>query len=262
MGKYRPRGRAEIGIRELDAKGRPRYQFYGRRQGHKLRAGRRQLLDDKLPALRFPDGGDPAEVADACERLRHDAEGLWLEVGFGAGEHLAAQARANPNVVIVGCEPFQNGVAALLATIEQESLTNIRIHDDDVRPLLESLPGASIDRIFILHPDPWPKLRHQRRRIISPSVLDQLARIAADDAELRFATDHMEYARWTLDHFLRHEDFEWSAQRAADWRQRPAGMAVTRYEAKARAAGGACVYLNFHRKARPKPLSAGDSEKA
>lgn len=262
MGKDRPGGRVEIGIRELDAKGRPRFQFYGRRQGHKLRAGRQQLLDEKLPAIRFPDGSDPGKVAAACAALRAEASGLWLEIGFGAGEHLAAQALANPNAVIIGCEPFENGVAALLATIEQESLTNIRIHDDDVRPLLESLPDSSIDRIFILHPDPWPKTRHQRRRIISLSVLDQLARIATDDTEIRFATDHMEYARWTLDHFLRHENFEWLAQCAADWRQRPAGMAVTRYEAKAHAAGRACVYLNFLRKARPTLLSAGVSEKA
>lgn len=250
MGKNRSGGRTEIGVRELGANGRPRYQFYGRRQGHKLRAGRQQLLDDKLPALRFPDGSDPARVVEACNDLRAGFGALWLEIGFGAGEHLAAQAQANPDVAIIGCEPFENGVASLLATIESENLENVKIHDDDARFLLDSIPEACIDRVFILHPDPWPKTRHQRRRIISDPFLDQLARIVVDEAEIRFATDHMEYARWTLDHFVRHDEFRWQARCAADWRDRPAGMAVTRYEAKARAAGHDCVYLNFQRNAR------------
>ncbi|MBM3565669.1 MAG: tRNA (guanosine(46)-N7)-methyltransferase TrmB, partial [Alphaproteobacteria bacterium] len=170
-----------------------------------------------------------------------------LEVGFGAGEHLAAQARDNPDVGFVGCEPFVNGVAALLGHIESARLENIRIHGDDARLLFGRFPDASFERVTVLFPDPWPKTRHHRRRFIQTESLDEIARILKDGGELRFATDHKDYARWTLFHALGHPAFSWTARRAQDWRTRPVDSQPTRYEEKALKRGESCIYLVFQR---------------
>jgi tRNA (guanine-N7-)-methyltransferase len=175
---------------------------------------------------------------------------IWLEIGFGGGEHLAAQAVAHPDVGFIGCEPFMNGVARLMSDIDARHLQNIRVHADDARDLMDALPDASISRCFILFPDPWPKLRHNNRRMVSRENLDALARILADGAILRLASDHMEYVRWILFHILGHDAFEWKCQGPEDWRQRPADAPPTRYEEKALAKGDSCVYLQFLRRER------------
>jgi tRNA (guanine-N7-)-methyltransferase len=194
-----------------------------------------------MPALRVPAGPlDPAELFPR-------ASGLALEVGFGGGEHLAAQARAHPATGFIGCEPFDNGVAKLLTRIKADGLANVRVHPDDARDVLARLPDSSVDRVFVLFPDPWPKLRHHKRRFIQVATLDELARVLKAGGELRLATDHMDYAQWALMHLMRDRRFTWAARRAADWRVRPEGWVETRYEQKALKAGRNCVYLRFFR---------------
>ncbi|MCP5366319.1 MAG: tRNA (guanosine(46)-N7)-methyltransferase TrmB [Hyphomicrobiales bacterium] len=230
---------------------RPR--FHGRRHGKPLRPHRADLVAGLLPRLRL----DLAAAADPAAAFAPRAEDVWLEIGFGAGEHLAAQAAAHPRVGFIGCEPFVNGVGALLSRIEAAGLDNIRILDDDARHLLPALGEATIGRAFALFADPWPKRRHHKRRLVQPRFLDDLARVLRDGAEFRVASDHMDLVRWTLDQATRHPAFRWTATGPADWRQRPADGFETRYEAKARARGAACVYLTFRRRPRAAAPGAG-----
>ena len=227
-----------------DLASRPRRQIWGRRQGPKLRPGRQALLETLLPKLSLD---LPAEGRLDPASLFPDARAVWLEIGFGGGEHLAAQAGAHPEVGLIGVEPFITGVAKLLNLIEEGGLTNVRILVDDARLLLTALPDASIARTFILFPDPWPKLRHHKRRIVSRSTVPELARVMRPGAELRLATDDADYARWMLEAVLAERRFAWLAERAADWRERPPDWPATRYEEKARAAGRAPVFLRFER---------------
>ncbi len=199
-------------------------------------------METLLPRLRPAVGADGTVVDAAATN--------WLEIGFGGGRHLAAQAAAHPDIAMIGCEPFVNGVAALLSLIDAQGQKNIRIFDDDARHLLDALPAAAIDRVFVLFPDPWPKRRHHKRRFMAPGNLDSLARVMKDGAELRFASDHMEYVRWTLDQVTRHPGFQWPARSARDWRHPPPDWFETRYEAKAREQGLRCVYLRFQRRPR------------
>lgn len=194
----------------------------------------------------LPEVGVPGGLIDLAE-LFPGATGHALEVGFGGGEHLAAQARLHPQTGFIGCEPFENGVAKLLTQIRLQGLSNVRVHPDDARDILARLPDASLDVMFVLFPDPWPKFRHHKRRFIQSQSLDVIARVLKPGGELRVATDHPDYAQWALMHLIRDDRFEWAAQRAADWRVRPDGWVVTRYEQKAIAAGRSCVYLRFFR---------------
>lgn len=171
-----------------------------------------------------------------------------MEIGFGGGEHLAHQAKSHPEIGFIGSEPYLNGVASLLDHAERDGLRNIRIQPDDVRPLMARLPDASIDRLFILFPDPWPKNRHHRRRIVGPETIPEFARILRDDAILRLASDHPGYVEWMLRHLGQDDSFEWLARRPSDWRERPTDQIRTRYEAKALA--GIPVYLSFRRRPR------------
>jgi tRNA (guanine-N7-)-methyltransferase len=175
---------------------------------------------------------------------------IWLEVGFGSGEHLAAQALAHPRIGMIGCEPFANGVAGLLAKIDAEGIDNIRILDDDARLLFDVLPDACLGRVFALFSDPWPKKRHAKRRFFGAASLDVLARLMSDGAELRFASDDMGYVRWSLEQIVRHPDFAWPVRAPRDWREPPADWFSTRYEAKALRDGRPCVYLRFLRRHR------------
>jgi tRNA (guanine-N7-)-methyltransferase len=225
--------------------------LYGRRQGPKLSAARQALVDRRLPALglMFPDEQagpslDPRMLFDP------PVEEVWLEIGFGAGEHLAQQAAAHPIVGFIGCEPFKNGVASLISKIEAEGLRNIRLYTDDARLLLAHLKDASIGRLFVLFPDPWPKLRHHKRRIIGPATVGVFARVLADGAELRAATDHAAYGEYMLEHLSGDPAFERLAGGADDHRQRPADWPATRYEAKALEAGRRPHYLRFRRQPR------------
>jgi tRNA (guanine-N7-)-methyltransferase len=175
---------------------------------------------------------------------------IWLEVGFGGGEHLALQAQAHPEVGLIGCEVFENGIVKLLTRIARCHLDNVRIFADDARLLITGLPRASIDRVFILFPDPWPKRRHSKRRLVSKNILDSLAEIIADNGELRLATDDRDYLCWMLERISNHPDFEWLARRPCDWRERPHDWPSTRYEEKARAAGRHPVFLRVKRRPR------------
>ncbi|HCS72139.1 MAG TPA: tRNA (guanosine(46)-N7)-methyltransferase TrmB [Rhodospirillaceae bacterium] len=219
-------------------------RFYGRRRGKKLRPGRSALVADLLPTLRVPAGGGPLDPAGLFDG---EKSAYWMEIGFGAGEHLADQAQAHPDIGFIGCEPFVNGVATLLAQITDRSLDNIRLHDDDARQLLPRLAPGSIDRVYLLYSDPWPKKRHWNRRFVQRETLDQLARILAPGGLFRFATDHMGHARWALGLAANHPEFEWTARGPEDWRIRWADGYPTRYEEKG-LAGPHRVYLEFRRR--------------
>jgi tRNA (guanine-N7-)-methyltransferase len=175
---------------------------------------------------------------------------VWLEIGFGGGEHLAQLAEQHPQTGFIGCEVFENGIVKLLGEIECRRLDNIRIFADDARLLIAALPPASIGHVFILFPDPWPKRRQHKRRIVSRATLDGLAEIMADDAELRLATDDAGYLSWMLEHITAHPAFEWLARRPADWLERPPDWPSTRYEEKARAAARARGFLRVRRRPR------------
>jgi tRNA (guanine-N7-)-methyltransferase len=172
-----------------------------------------------------------------------------LEIGFGGGEHLAAQALANPGIGFIGCEPFVNGMAKMLAAIEGGRIRNVRLHFGDATELLDWLPARSLVRIDILYPDPWPKRRHWKRRIIQDASIAAFARVLLPQGTVHFATDIADYAAWTLERFLRAPTFAWTAERAADWRAPWEGYAATRYEAKARREGRTPNYFVFQRTA-------------
>jgi tRNA (guanine-N7-)-methyltransferase len=181
-------------------------------------------------------------------RLFSPGRELWLEIGFGGGEHLLAQAAENPGIGFIGCEPFVNGVAKLLAGVEAGRLENIRVRMDDATALVEIAPEAAFSRIYLLYPDPWPKRRQQKRRFVSDRSVAALARVLKPGGELRFATDIDDYAGWTLRRFLASPLFAWKAETADDWRAPWEGWAPTRYELKARAAGRGSAYLTFRRR--------------
>jgi tRNA (guanine-N7-)-methyltransferase len=172
---------------------------------------------------------------------------VWLEIGFGGGEHLLSQAARNPGVGLIGAEPFLDGVVKVLDKVEALGLANVRVHPDDVRPLLRWLPAASIGRAFILFPDPWPKMRHRKRRLVAEPLLRALARVMRPGAELRLATDIGDYARTMLLAIGAERSFSWLAETASDWRERPADWPGTRYEAKALREGRKCAYLRLRR---------------
>jgi len=197
-----------------------------------LRVGKRTLVDELLPKL-------------AVKLPLESNKNWWLEIGFGGGEHLTHIAALYPHVGIIGCEPYINGTGDLLKKIDAEKLSNIRIHPDDARPLIDALPDAVLDKVFILYPDPWPKTRHHKRRIISKEFLDSLARVMKLGAELRLATDHADYATWMLERLLCHPQFTWTAKHSADWLNAWDDWIPTRYEIKALA--GRPTYLTFRR---------------
>ncbi|ABS65222.1 tRNA (guanine-N(7)-)-methyltransferase [Parvibaculum lavamentivorans DS-1] len=225
-----------------------RRHVYGRTKGKSLRSRQAHLMETlgKRVSISLADSTiDPA-------RLFECASEVWLEIGFGGGEHLAHQAALHPDVGILGCEPFVNGVAKLVAEIDERGLENIRILNDDARFLLERLAPASLARTFILYPDPWPKKRHNKRRFINEETLAFLARALKPGGELRFASDIPDYIAWTLAHIARFnrengETFVWTAEKPADWRTPYEGWPGTRYEAKAIREGRTPTYLAFRR---------------
>ena len=222
-----------------------RRRIYGRRQSHRIRPARKRLLEERLPELQIhlPDDGSPLRLDEVQSQTR---QRCWLEVGFGGGEHLAEQAAANPDALLIGCEPYVNGVARLLSLIQD--VDNVRVVIDDARLLLKALPTGSLEKIFVLFPDPWPKARHHKRRIVNPETVAGMARLLKPGGELRLATDIMSYARPMLSATLADGHFSWLAERPTDWRERPDDWPGTRYEAKARKAGRRPVFLSFRRR--------------
>jgi tRNA (guanine-N7-)-methyltransferase len=223
-------------------------RLYGRKRGRRLHLAQQVLVEGLLPqlAIELPPSGE----VDPTRLFAASVQSIWIEIGFGAGEHLAAQAEAHRDFGFIGCEVFENGVAKLLGDIARRQLTNIRLFADDARLLIAALTPRSIDGVFILFPDPWPKARHHKRRIVSSETLDQLARIMTGGAELRLATDDTEYFAWMLERVTNHRAFEWLARRSPDWLARPADWPPTRYENKARGAGRVPFFLRARRRPR------------
>lgn len=221
-----------------------RRKLYGRRHGKKLRDSQRRLLAELLPRLRIA-GVNPEEnpARAPLPAVFADGRALWLEVGFGGGEHLVAQAAAHPEVGVVGCEPFVNGVAMALGRIERAGVGNVRLHPGDARDLIELLPAASVGRVFLLYPDPWPKARHARRRFASRDNLGLLAPAVVPGGELRIATDIEAYAEHALAEAAASPDWRVAADGADPWPDWPG----TRYEAKALKAGRRPRYLTLVR---------------
>jgi len=232
-----------------------RRTLYGRRQGRPLRAGRKALLEAALPDLEIvlPDEGEMLSPAALFEPL---PERLCLEIGFGGGEHLAWQVAQHPETGFLAAEYFITGVASLLGQLP-EGAQPPRIYIGDARDLLDCLPAAVLDRIFILFPDPWPKRRHHKRRLIQGDTVASLARVLKDGGELRFGTDDAGYLDWALQRLTAEPALAWQVAGPADWRSRPADWPATRYEEKALAAGRKPAYLRFLRRPRGAAFPGG-----
>jgi tRNA (guanine-N7-)-methyltransferase len=219
---------------------RNRRKLYGRRKGPKLSERQKGLRQTLLGKLAWQVGADPrAQFANSVQEI-------WLEVGFGAGEQLVWQALHNPSVGLIGAEPYEMGVAKLLRKLEEHPLNNVRLYEGDGRDIIEVLPDASLSRFFLLFPDPWPKTRHHKRRFLQMEMLDQVARVLREGAELRFATDDKSYLPYALERLMAHPAFTWAATGPADWKAHPEGWPPTRYEAKA--IKGPPTYLRFVRR--------------
>src|SRR3954452_22277716 len=205
--------------------------FFGRRKGHKLRIHQADLIENLLPHLAI-DIGSPAPPALA-DLFDVPPDDVRLEIGFGGGEHLIAEARAFPNIGFIGCEPYVNGMAKILAQIEAHNVGNIRLFAGDDAELLAWAPPRSLSRIDLIHPDPWPKRRHWKRRFVQDATVGAMALIIKPKGEFRFVSDIDDYCAWTLSHLLRSPDFFWLAERAADWQKPWGGYTMTRYGRKA-----------------------------
>ncbi|MGC6498788.1 MAG: tRNA (guanosine(46)-N7)-methyltransferase TrmB [Henriciella sp.] len=207
----------------------PALKSFGRRGGRPLSARQIHLMETLLPQRRvpLPDTGllDPRD-------LRPGGGEVWFEIGFGGGEHPIGQALRRPDVTLLASEVFQEGLAKCLGLIDDHGVSNLFVWDEDARGLAERLCPASLDRVFILFPDPWPKARHRKRRLVQPDFLDLLARIVRPGGQVRFATDVRDYADEALVHFVNHTGFKWTAQKAHNWRERPMDHIATRYERK------------------------------
>ncbi|WGS20677.1 MULTISPECIES: tRNA (guanosine(46)-N7)-methyltransferase TrmB [unclassified Bradyrhizobium] len=222
-----------------------RGSFFGRRKGHKLRAHQADLIDHLLPHLAL-DIGAPAP-ASLTELFDDGLESVRLEIGFGGGEHLVAEAQAFPKMGFIGCEPYVNGMAKILTQIEAHNIGNVRLFAGDAAELLAWAPARSLSRIDLIHPDPWPKRRHWKRRFVQDATVAAMARILTPGGEFRFVSDIDDYCAWTLAHLMRSPDFAWLAERAIDWQQPWPDYTMTRYGAKAEREGRKAAYLRFRR---------------
>jgi tRNA (guanine-N7-)-methyltransferase len=207
-------------------------RLYGRRSGHKLRQGQAALVEELLPQIAVPDGPVNAEL------LFGDDRPLGFEIGFGAGEHLAAQAALHPDWGFIGCEPFLNGVVGALLHVDEQRLGNVRLHMGDALDVLARLPDASLDCVYLLHPDPWPKARHAKRRMMNPGPLDRISAKLKPGGEFRFGTDHAVYVRWAMMQMNKRDDLVWQVSGPQDFLRRPEDWPETRYERKARTVYG------------------------
>ena len=228
---------------------RPFRNFYGRLKGKTLRDSQKGYLAEDLEAL-SPGAVDWDENPDRKPldlTSLFDGKPVWLEIGFGGGEHMVHQAAQNPDVGIIGCEPYINGVAMLLGKIREAGVKNVTVHPGDVRDMFDVLPDALIERVFLLYPDPWPKSRHHRRRFVTPEHLDPLARVLKKGAIFRVATDIPDYVRQTMEQMMARDDFEWLAEGPDDWRKPWDDWISTRYEKKALREERVPHYMTFRR---------------
>jgi tRNA (guanine-N7-)-methyltransferase len=222
--------------------------FFGRRKGHKLRDHQADLMTSLLPRLALDIAAAAPERAELL--FGSSIASVRIEIGFGGGEHLLAEADAYPAIGFIGCEPYINGLAKILAQLESKPRPNVRLFAGDAAELLAWLPQASLKRIDLIHPDPWPKRRHWKRRFVQDKTIAAMARALVDEGEFRFVSDIDDYAAWTLMHFQRAQDFSWTAARADDWCTPWAGYTMTRYGLKATREGRKATYLIFQRHAR------------
>jgi tRNA (guanine-N7-)-methyltransferase len=231
-------------MRSDDARGH-HGAFFGRRHGHKLRSRQAELLETLLPRLALDLS---VKAGDLRGLFPVPVDAVRLEIGFGGGEYLVAQAEANPHAGFLGIEPFVNGMAKALSAIAERKLANVRLHHGDATDVLAWLPSGALAGVDLLYPDPWPKRRHWKRRLVQDASLIEIARVLQTGGQFRFATDIADYAAWTLLRGLRARDLIWTAERADDWRLPWRGLSGTRYETKAKAAGRAPCYLVFRRR--------------
>ncbi len=219
--------------------------FFGRRKGHKLRSHQASLIEDLLPRLAIDLASPaPSRLRDLFDTGVSDAR---LEIGFGGGEHLIAEAKAHPDIGFIGVEPYVNGMAKILAQIDEQKVGNIRLLAGDAAELLAWAPPNSFRRIDLIHPDPWPKRRHWKRRFVQHATITALARVLVEHGEFRFVSDIEHYCAWTLAHFAQSTHFVWTAERADDWRSPWQGYTMTRYGRKAAREGRKAAYLIFQR---------------
>lgn len=222
-------------------------RVYGRRLAKPLKKTSGARLREYFPkhSLSLDDN-----LSNLAGLFDHNPSDIWLEIGFGKGEHLIAQAKANPHIGFIGCEPFINGVSGLVDHMVRDNVTNIRFFMDDARLLMDAMEENSISRGFILFPDPWPKKKHHKRRIVSPGNLVVISRLLKDNAELRIGTDHHDYCRWILARLMENSDFNWKSDHPDQWHQRPDDWPPTRYEQKALTVGRKSAYMTFIRRPR------------
>lgn len=214
---------------------------FGRIKSRPIKPRQAALMDTLLPRIRLPETPfDPRALAPGAREV-------WLEIGFGGGEHLAAQAERAPDILFLGAEPFLNGVASALRHVDERGLANVRLHAGDARALMAAMPDASLDRIVILFPDPWPKARHHKRRLVQDDFVAEAVRLLRPGGRLRFATDWADYADWALRRLTASPHLAWLAETADDWRTPPADHVTTRYEEK-RLGDCAPIWLEFERK--------------
>lgn len=217
-------------------------RLYGRAKGHKLRQGQAQLLETLLPQISVPDQGPITS-----ETLFGDDRPLHFEIGFGSGEHLAYRADLLPDHGLIGCEPFVNGVVGALLHVRDNHLPNVRLHNGDALDVLERLPDQSLRFVYLLHPDPWPKARHAKRRMVNHGPLDLIARKLQVGGEFRLGTDDPTYCKWSMMVMNQRRDFHWLAEKPQDFLVRPGGWPQTRYERKARQKGHEVWYFRYQR---------------
>jgi len=228
-----------------DGAAHPHGSFFGRRKGHRLRAHQADLIEHLLPRLALDIGAPhPPDLAGLFDP---PADEVRLEIGFGGGEHLIAEAQAFPDTGFIGCEPYVNGMAKILTRIEAHNITNIRLFAGDAAELLAWARPRALTRIDLIHPDPWPKRRHWKRRFVQDASVAAMARALKVDGELRFVSDISDYCAWTLAHLSRSSDFVWTAERADDWKLPWSDYTMTRYGAKAEREGRQAAYLRFRR---------------
>lgn len=227
-------------------------RFYGRRLGRPLKPSQKRGLEEVLPGIQITDQildelKDCKDLKSTLKTLNFSptTKGLCLEIGFGGGEHLAAQAAQNPDIAFIGCEPFLNGICSLLKHCEEQSLKNIRILPDDCRPLLKALPDNCLRQVFLLFSDPWPKTRHHKRRVLNEENLDSFSRLLKKDGELRVATDDPSLIAWSFTHLEADQNFEWANPDPKDHTIRPEGWPATRYEQKAIKQGRQPKYYSY-----------------
>jgi tRNA (guanine-N7-)-methyltransferase len=228
-----------------DAAPHTRGSFFGRRKGHKLRPHQLDLVEQLLPRLALDISSEsPNDLGEVFDRPVAEVR---LEIGFGGGEHLIAEALNFPDTGFIGCEPYVNGMAKILTQIEAHNIANIRLFAGDAAELLAWAPPRSLVRIDLIHPDPWPKRRHWKRRFVQDATVAAMARILKTSGEFRFVSDIDDYCAWTLAHLVRSPDFEWMAERAADWQLPWPDYTMTRYGRKAEREGRKAAYFRFRR---------------